>query len=125
MTRVKISLVILLMIIMLCVSSLLWIDFKLDKVSEFLEETITFSRNGETEKAVESSKKMVKEWESFHDIGGVLIRSDKITSVQTSMSRITPLVRKNHDELEAEYENAKQGLEWIFESELPLLKNIL
>ena len=54
-----------------------------------------------------------------------VVRNDKITSVQTSMSRLKPLIEKDNDELNAEFENAKSGLEWIIESEIPKLTNIL
>ena len=39
--------------------------------------------------------------------------------------RLKPLIDKDNDELNAEFENAKSGLEWIIESEIPKLTNIL
>ncbi len=41
------------------------------------------------------------------------------------MSRLKPLIENENDELNAEFENARSALEWIVESEIPKLTNIL
>lgn len=125
MVRIKISLGIVVAIIVLSVSGIFVLDYKTDRVLELLEETRSYSDEGDNEKALEAADNLEKEWEKYHTYASIFVRNDKITNVQTSMSRLKPLIEKDNDELNAEFENAKSGLEWIIESEIPKLTNIL
>lgn len=125
MVRIKISLGIVVAIIVLSVSGIFVLDYKTDRVLKLLEETRSYSDEGDNEKALESADSLEKEWEKYHTYASIFVRNDKITNVQTSMSRLKPLIEKDNDELNAEFENAKSGLEWIIESEIPKLTNIL
>ena len=125
MVRIKISLGIVVAIIVLSVSGIFVLDYKTDRVLKLLEETRSYSDEGDNEKALEAADSLEKEWEKYHTYANIFVRNDKITNVQTSMSRLKPLIEKDNDELNAEFENAKSGLEWIIESEIPKLTNIL
>ena len=125
MVRIKISLGVIIAIIVMSVSSIFILNYKTDRVLELLNETRSYSDKGDSKKALEAAESLEKEWEKNHTYGSVFVRNDKITSVQTSMSRLKPLIEKDNDELNAEFENAKSGLEWIIESEIPKLTNIL
>ena len=125
MVRIKISLGIVVAIIVLSVSGIFVLDYKTDRVLKLLEETRSYSDEGYNEKALEAADSLEKEWEKYHTYASIFVRNDKITNVQTSMSRLKPLIEKDNDELNAEFENAKSGLEWIIESEIPKLTNIL
>lgn len=125
MVRIKISLGVIIAIIVMSVSSIFILNYKTDRVLELLNETRSYSDKGDSEKALEAADSLEKEWEKYHTYASVFARNDKITSVQTSMSRLKPLIEKDNDELNAEFENAKSGLEWIIESEIPKLTNIL
>ena len=125
MVRIKISLGIVVAIIVLSVSGIFVLDYKTDRVLKLLEETRSYSDEGDNEKALESADSLEKEWEKYHTYASIFVRNDKITNVQTSMSRLKPLIEKDNDEFNAEFENAKSGLEWIIESEIPKLTNIL
>ncbi len=125
MVRIKISLGIVVAIIVLSVSGIFVLDYKTDRVLKLLEETRSYSDEGDNEKALEAVDSLEKEWEKYHTYASIFVRNDKITNVQTSMSRLKPLIEKDNDELNAEFENAKSGLEWIIESEIPKLTNIL
>ncbi len=126
MVRIKISLGIVVAIIVLSVSGIFVLDYKTDRVlKKLLEETRSYSDEGDNEKALEAADSLEKEWEEYHTYASIFVRNDKITNVQTSMSRLKPLIEKGNDELNAEFENAKSGLEWIIESEIPKLTNIL
>ena len=125
MVRIKISLGIVVAIIVLSVSGIFVLDYKTDRVLKLLEETRSYSDEGDNEKALEAADSLEKEWEKYQTYASIFVRNDKITNVQTSMSRLKPLIEKDNDELNAEFENAKSGLEWIIESEIPKLTNIL
>lgn len=111
--------------LVMSVSGIFILNYKTDRVLELLNETRSYSDKGDSEKALEAADSLEKEWEKYHTYASVFVRNDKITSVQTSMSRLKPLIEKDNDELNAEFENAKSGLEWIIESEIPKLTNIL
>ncbi|MGN1480784.1 DUF4363 family protein [Porcipelethomonas sp.] len=125
MGRIKVSLAILVSIIILCICTIFVLDNKTDKVIELLDETKKYSDEGDTQKALESVKILEKEWEQYQSFASIFVRNDKITSVQTSMSRLRPLIENNNDELNAEFENARSSLEWIVESEIPRFSNIM
>ena len=115
MVRIKISLGIIIAMLVMSVSGIFILNYKTDRVLELLNETRSYSDKGDSEKALEAADSLEKEWEKYHTYA----------SVQTSMSRLKPLIEKDNDELNAEFENAKSGLEWIIESEIPKLTNIL
>ena len=54
----------------------------------------------------------------------MIIRNDKISMVEDSMSRLRPLIEAENDELTAEFSNARSSLMWIIESEIPRFTNI-
>lgn len=112
MVRIKISLGVIIAIIVMSVSSIFILNYKTDRVLELLNETRSYSDKGDSKKALEAAESLEKEWEKYHTYASVFVRNDKITSVQTSMSRLKPLIEKDNDELNAEFENAKSGLEW-------------
>ena len=125
MVRIKISIGIIAVIIILGVAGIFVLDHKTDRVIDMLEETKKYSDAGDTQMAIEAVGKLEQEWERYHTFASIFVRNDKITSVQTSMSRLRPLIEKDNDELNAEYENVKSGLEWIIESEIPKFSNIM
>mgnify|MGYP004486008599 FL=1 len=125
MVRIKISIGIIAAIIILGVAGIFVLDHKTDRVIDMLEKTKKYSDAGDTQMAIEAVGKLEQEWERYHTFASIFVRNDKITSVQTSMSRLRPLIEKDNDELNAEYENVKSGLEWIIESEIPKFSNIM
>ena len=125
MVRIKISIGIIAAIIILGVAGIFVLDHKTDRVIDMLEETKKYSDAGDTQMAIEAVGKLEQEWERYHTFASIFVRNDKITSVQTSMSRLRPLIEKDNDELNAEYENVRSGLEWKIESENPKFSNIM
>ncbi len=125
MGRVKLCFGIIIAIIILSTAGIFVIDYKTDGVIKLIERTKAYSDAGDTEKALESVDSLEKVWEKYHKIASIVVRNDKISDVQNAISRLRPLIEKENDELNAEYECAKQALEWIVESEMPLWTNIL
>lgn len=125
MVRIKISLGIVAGIIILSVLGIFLLDHKTDRIIELLDETRSYSDEDNNEKAIESVEKLMNEWEKYHTYASIFVRNDKITNVETSMSRLKPLIENDNDELNAEFENARSCLEWIIESEIPIWSNIM
>ncbi|MGN0614068.1 MAG: DUF4363 family protein [Porcipelethomonas sp.] len=125
MGRVKISLGIVIGIILISIIGLVALDHETDEIIALLDRTKEYSDQGDTRKALEAAEEFEEEWEKYHSLASVFVRNDKITNIQTSVSRLRPLIEKENDELNAEIANARSGLEWIVESEIPRLTNIL
>ena len=124
MVRIKICLGIIIAIIFLSILGVWILDCQTDEVIKLLDETKSYSDASETDKALEAVEKLESQWEKYHTFASILVRNDKISSVQTSISRLRPLIEKENDELNAEFANARSSLQWIVESEIPRLTNI-
>ena len=81
--------------------------------------------DGRTAESAILAEELNDKWEKYQKTASIFVRNEKISSVQTSMSRLKPLIENENDELNAEFENARSALEWIVESEIPKLTNIL
>ena len=124
MGRVKVCFGILIAIILLGISGILIIDYKTDGIIKLIDETKMYSDSGDTENALESVGKLEEKWYRYHKLASILVRNEKISAVQESISRLRPLIEKENDELNAEFANARGNLEWIVESEIPGFTNI-
>jgi len=124
MGRVKVCFGILIAIILLGISGILIIDYKTDGIIKLIDETKMYSDSGDTQSALESVSKLERAWHKYHKTASILVRNDKISAVQESISRLRPLIEKENDELNAEFANARGNLEWIVESEIPRFTNI-
>lgn len=124
MGRVKICLGIIIAIIIVSISAIFYLDMKTDEIIKLIDETKNYSDIKDTEEALKAVDKLEKQWEKYHVYASILVRNDKISSVQTSISRLRPLIEKENDELNAEFANAKSNLKWIVESEIPRFTNI-
>lgn len=124
MGRVKICFGILIAIIILGISGIFIIDYRTDGVIDLIDETQSYSDAGDIEKALDSAQRLEKEWDKYHIMASMIIRNDKISMVEDSMSRLRPLIEAENDELNAEFANARSGLMWIIESEIPRFTNI-
>ncbi len=124
MGRVKICLGIIIAIIIISISGIFYLDIKTDEIIKLIDETKKYSDMNDTENALKSVNELEKKWEKYHIYASILVRNDKISSVQTSISRLRPLIEKENDELNAEFANARSNLQWIVESEIPRFTNI-
>lgn len=124
MRRVKLCFGILIAIIILGITGILVIEYKTDDIIKLIDETRYYSDQGDTENALESVGNLEAKWEKYHKLASMIIRNDKISAVQDSISRIRPLIEANNDELNAEFADARSNLMWIIESEIPRFTNI-
>ncbi len=112
-------------IIIFCCWGLFFISGQTGELTALLERTEKLAEIGDKESAIESAKELEKRWENYQDIASIFIRNDKISGAQTSMTRLTSMIENESEELGAEFSNARSCLEWIVESEMPKIYNIL
>ncbi len=125
MGRVKISLGIIIGIIIFGVSGIFIIKHETNEILDMLNNVQSIFSDGRTAESAILAEELNDKWEKYQKTASIFVRNEKISSVQTSMSRLKPLIENENDELNAEFENARSALEWIVESEIPKLTNIL
>ena len=125
MGRVRLCAVTVISVIIFTVLSLICLAGRTNEVIDLARKTQALADSGEKEKALESALELEKLWEDYQDIASVFVKNDKISGVQTSMIRIYPLIQADSEEIDAEFANVISGLEWIVESEIPRVTNIL
>lgn len=125
MIRIKISIGIILAITALGITGFFVLDRKTDRVISLIEQTKFLSDSGQKKAALDCAEMLLDEWNEYHIYASVFVNNDKISTAQSSISRIIPLIEKDVDELNAELECAKSALMWIIESEIPRWANIL
>lgn len=125
MVRLKIGIGIIAAIIVVCIWGFIVLKHETNQLVESIDKTRSLANSGKTEEALESVDNLLKDWEEYHVYASVLVNNDKISAVQSSVSRLKPLIENQNDELNAEFETAESALKWIVESEIPRLTNIL
>ncbi len=124
MGRVKLCFGILIAIILMGITGIFIIDYKTDGIIKLIDETESYAESGDTQKALEAVDKLEKKWDKYHKTASIIVRNDKISSVQDNISRLRPLIENENDELDAEFASARSALMWIIESEIPRFTNI-
>ena len=125
MGRVKLCGVTIMVVIIFGVTSLIYLGRRTNEIIDLAKQTQTLADNGDKQGALTSAEELEKQWEDYQDMASIFVRNDKISGVQTSMIRLYPLIEKDSEEIDAEFANVISGLEWIVESEVPRVTNIL
>ncbi len=90
-----------------------------------LENIQSVYESGNTEKALALSNEMNTHWHTYEHRMSLLIHDDKLSPLNMSIARITPLISNENDELIAEMQSIYHQLERIRCTELPYWYNIL
>ena len=125
MGRIKLCCVMLFVIIVFCCWGFSFISSQTGELTALLEHTEQLAESGSKKEAIDSAKELEKVWEEYQDIASIFVRNDKISGAQTSMTRLCSMIKNESEELGAEFSNARSCLEWIVESEMPKIYNIL
>lgn len=103
--------------------------YVVNRVSANLRNDIRYIQNiyesGNTEQALLLSNELNKKWHGYELILSLMVHDDKISSLNFSIARITPLISNENDELIAEIQSIYHQLERIRQSELPYWYNVL
>ncbi|MDE5764182.1 MAG: DUF4363 family protein [Ruminococcus sp.] len=102
MTRIKISLGILLLLIAVSIFSGQWINKScrnLMNISSHAEEIFS---QGDIQQTLEITRQLEKEWEHFSSKAKIFIRSNKLSDIDRLCARINNLAENQSEELTAE-----------------------
>ena len=125
MTRIKISMGILCLLVGLSIFFSIWINnrcsYMLDEISEIYE----FLDSGDTEKAISSAKKLDDNWNSFRKKATIMLKNNELTDIDCISSGIPYLIENNSDETHSRLIELCHMLEMLKSGETPTLTRIL
>lgn len=119
MTRFKISLGIILILIAASVFSGIWINSRCKSLMELSDRTEQFFYDGDHEQSVKLSRQLNEEWEDFRKGASVLISTSKISELDRLCARISDLAENNSEELPAELSEIKHLLDLLRYTVIP------
>ncbi len=125
MTRVKTSIGILAVLIIISISTGLWVNIKCRELINQTSRTLDYCINGDTEAAEKSAAELEENIESFKKTATVIIKADKLNEIDRLCSRITPLLKSGSEEITAELEELKELLTALKDGEKPVPTSIL
>ncbi len=125
MIRIKISIGIISAIIIMGITGFFILRHETEEVIDNIEKTRFLANSGKKQEAIDSADILENDWNNYHTYASIFITNEKISAAEASLSRIKSLIESENDELNAELDTAKSALEWIIESEIPKLTNIL
>lgn len=125
MTRIKISIGILCLLLGLSIFFSIWINnrcsYMLDEISEIHE----FLDSGDTEKAISSAKELDDNWNGFRKKATIMLKNNELTDVDCISSSIPYLIENDSDEAHSRLTELHHMLETLKSGEIPTLTRIL
>ena len=125
MTRAKISVGILLLLVAVSVYSSMWVNRRCGDMLSELSHISALAESGENEKAAVLAEKLSTEWEDFRKKASVLLKYDRLVDVDRLCSRIVHLAENDSEELQSELAELRDMLEMMKSSETPKLTSVL
>lgn len=119
MTRFKISLGIILVLIAASIFSGIWVNRRCKSLMELSDRAEQFFYAGDKEQAVAESQRLSSEWDQFRKTASVLIPNNKIAEIDRLCARIADLAENNSDELPAELTEIENLLDLLRNSVIP------
>lgn len=124
MTRIKISVFIICLLILTSIFSGIWINGKCKSLIELSSQAEEFFSSGEKEKAVEITEKLETEWEHFRTGAAVLLQNNKLSEIDRICARINHLAENDSDELLSELTELENMLDLLRNGEIPKINSI-
>lgn len=124
MTRMKISVCILGVLIVASILSCVSINKRCGKLIELLDDVRSFSDQGDTDSAAEALVSFDAEWEEFRSAASVLVSNQKLGEIDRIHSRLSYLLEENSDEFGAEISELMEMIELLKTGEIPYLTSV-
>lgn len=124
MTRIKISIAILCILIAISIFSGIWINEKCKLIIELSSQAEEFFDSDEKEKAIEVTKKIETEWEDFRTGACVLVNNNKLAEIDRICARVKHLAENDSEELLSELTELEHILDLLRCGEIPKLTSI-
>lgn len=125
MTRIKISIGILCVMIGMSIFSAVWVN---RKCVHMLEETTNIRLlldNGKTAEAVRCAENLDNEWNDFREKAVLLLKNDELTEIDCISSGIPYLIENDNDESYARLMELQHMLVMLKDGEIPALSRVL
>lgn len=124
MTRIKISVFIVCLLIFTSVFSGIWINKKCKSLIELSYHTGELFSADEKEQAIEITEQLETEWENFRSFATVLINNNKLAEIDRICARIKYLTKNNSEELLSELSELENMLDLLRNGEIPKINSI-
>ncbi|MBR3970151.1 MAG: DUF4363 family protein [Ruminococcus sp.] len=119
MTRLKISIVIILLLSAVSIFSGHRINSRCSALMELSSSAEEYFRSGNIEKAAELTEKLQQDWEKFRKEASVLVRNNKLTELDRLFARVHHLTEEESDELPSELTELYHLLDMLKKGETP------
>lgn len=112
--------------LLVCASlfSLFLLKEKSGEIIEITDSIYNMCENGDYENAEAKANELLKYWEKASRSLNILVDTDRISAINSSVYRLEPLIESDCDELTAEIESIKANAKWLYECEMPVWYNI-
>lgn len=124
MTRIKISVFIICLLILTSIFSGIWINNRCEYLIELSSQAEEFFSSNEKEKAVEVTKKLETEWEDFRAGAAVLLQNNKLSEIDRICARVKHLAENDSEELLSELTELENMLDLLRNGEIPKINSI-
>lgn len=124
MTRTKISIGIIVILILSSIFSGIWINNRCKSMIELSLQAGTLFSEGKKEQSVEVSRQIEADWENFRRYATVLIHNNKLAEIDRICARITHLAENNSEELTSELSELENMLDLLRNGEIPKVTSI-
>ncbi len=124
MTRIKISVFIICLLIMTSIFSGIWINNRCKYLIELSSQAEELFSSDEKEKAVEITRKLETEWEDFRAGAAVLLQNNKLSEIDRICARVKHLAENDSDELLSELTELENMLDLLRNGEIPKINSI-
>ncbi len=124
MTRIKISVFIICLLILTSIFSGIWINNKCKYLIELSSQAEELFSSNEKEKAVEITRKLETEWEDFRAGAAVLLQNNKLSEIDRICARVKHLAENDSDELLSELTELENMLDLLRNGEIPKINSI-
>ncbi|MBO5105048.1 MAG: DUF4363 family protein [Ruminococcus sp.] len=125
MTRIKISIGILCLLVGISIFFGIWINSRCSYMIGEIAEIYEFLDSGDTEKAVYSAKKLDDNWNGFRKKATIMIKNNELTEIDCISSGIPYLIENDSDEAHSRLTEMRHMLEMLKGGETPSLTRIL
>ncbi len=124
MTRLKISIFVILVLVGMSVFQSMWISKSCISLMNQTSQAEDLFRNGNTAKSGEITAELQKEWERFRVSASVFVRNNKLTELDRLVARVHHLAENESEELPSELTELYHLLELLKNSEIPRVTSI-
>lgn len=111
MTRIKLSIAILILIFGVGFGSQIWINYQSSNITEIASRTEELFISGNKSQAIESAHLLGSEWEDFRRYAGIFVRRNKLTEIDRLCARMESLAENDSEEILTELAELKKLIE--------------